>query len=315
MSEMLTANHTVQDVLSNATEMAAIEAGPWIGVGDKIAADQAAVTAIDGVLTTTEAMRVTVIIGEGVKDEAPMLPHGAVYGRHPYRHFDLAVDPIDGTTQVAQGGQGGIATIALSEEGTMLPWSDINYMMKLAVGPKAAELMADGTIRVNGDPANNMLQVAHRLDKDPRDLKVAILERERNSAIIKAAHDIGAQAVLLSGCDIIPALRTAMPDDELDMLYGSGGAPETVLATAGIVALGGELQAMWHPQNDRERQQARHMGQLGEVFGSEQLVGTGETHFVLTAITSYRDMLRGVVRDESGKWHPGTTLYLTRPAL
>lgn len=307
----------IQAQLQQATEAAAAATGPWIGKGDKIAADQAAVDAMNRLLGANLVFSCVVVIGEGDKDEAPMLAHGDTLGTGR-RLFDLAVDPIDGTTFAATGRPGAIAVAALGERGSFPPWAGIHYMKKLAVGPQAAHLLANGDVDIDTtSPAESMRRVAAALRKPVGKLKVAVLDRQRNYGIIEAARSLGVEGlILLEGGDVVPALQTCETDTEpvVDMLYSSGGAPEAVLTAAGVGAREGGMQAMWDPQTDEERRMAAELEQLGTVFRLNDLIGTGQVFFSATGITTSA-LLRGCTQSPSGEWQPGTSLTVSRDRL
>ena len=302
---------TVEKLLCGATEAAAKAATPFIGRMDKNGADQAAVNAFHEVLDRNTVITCTVVMGEGDKDNAPMLAHGDVLGQNRHRNFDLAVDPIDGTTFVAKGSAGAIAVAALASPGSFMKWSDIPYMKKLVVGPNASSLMESGSVSLDKEPFDNMLRIACKLGKTPNELVIAVLERPRNQKIIDSARKIGAKLILLSGGDIVPAILTSYETDDhiIDMLYSSGGAPEAVLAAAGVALMRGNMQAMWDPQTKAEINKVRDMEHTGKVFGLKDLVGTNELHFAMTSITGYQDLGVGRSAQFAETFKPGKTFY------
>ena len=305
----------IQEVLTTATKEAAIAVAPHVGKGDKIAADQAAVDTIGRILSDNDVFSCEVVMGEGVKDEAPMLAHGHVLGHNFDSLYDLAVDPIEGTTFVANGQDGGLSIVALAEKDQMLPWAGIRYMKKLFVGPKAKDLLTiSGDVRLNGDPETNLRLIAEALGKKASELVIAALLRDRNSDILNAAAKIGAHVIGLSGGDVLPAISTCFDDSEVDVLYSSGGSPEGVIATAAVEILGGGSQLMWDPQNDKpiERRLANERGELGKVLFPKSIVGQGELHVAFTAITPYQDKLTGVSLDDAGNGLPGDTFARSR---
>ncbi len=303
-------NLLIQEVLTTATKEAAVAVAPYIGKGDKILADQAAVDAITRVLAENDVFSCEVVMGEGVKDEAPMLAHGDILGENFDSMYDLAVDPIEGTTFVANGQEGGLSIVALTKKDSMIPWSGIRYMKKLFVGPKAKDLLSiGGDVRIDADPEKNLRLIAEALGKKASELTVASLLRDRNSEIISAASRIGARVIGLSGGDVLPAISTCFDESGIDVLYGSGGSPEGVITTAAVEILGGGSQLMWDPQTDRplEKRLAIDRGELGRVLFPHAIVGQGELHVAFTAITDYQDKLTGVSQDEHGNWIPGDT--------
>jgi len=294
--------------LRQITEAAAVAVAPFIGGGDKIMIDQAAVDAWHNALDAG-SLSCAVVIGEGAKDEAPMLAHGKKYGPSCEAPYDLAIDPVECTSAVAKNQPGGMVVAALGRHGSFLEWANIPYMHKLVVGPGAAHLL-EKEVRIDGDPARNMQAVADALGKKVKDLTVAVLDRERNHRIMFAAQQIGARLVALEGGDVTQALRTCL-DGKVDMLYGSGGAPEAVLTAAFVATQGGNMQAMWDPHNQEQAQIAFERGQLGKVLGLQDLVGTGELHFAATGITS-SPILEGCTQGQDGTWHPGSSILASR---
>lgn len=310
--------------LVRVTEAAAAAAGPWIGSGEtyKNDADQAAVDAMHGELLrqTGElgAFACWVVIGEGVKDGAPHLKHGAFYGQQEpgrvgRRALDFAADPIEGTTSVALGEAGGMAIAALGEKGSFPGWLGIPYMHKLVVGPGApAEMMDRGIIGLDKDPADNMTHLAAALNIPITDLRVAVLNRARNAEIIRVATELGVQLDLLDRGDVLPAMQVCMNDGAVHMLYGSGGAPEAVITAAFVAGAGGNMQAMWHPQTGEQAILLHAMGQLDKIRGLDRLVGTGEVHFAATGITNSA-LLEGCTK-VGDDWLPGSSIVVSRPA-
>lgn len=302
-------SNCVGEKLCEATQAAARAAIPYIGSMDKNGADQAAVNAFHTVLDFNSVMSCTVVMGEGDKDKAPMLAHGDVLGQNQFRNYDLAVDPIDGTTFVAKNMPGAIAVAALASPGSFMKWSDIHYMKKLAVGPVAKSLMKDGLVRLDQPAIDNMVRVACEIGKRTTELVVATLDRPRNQEIINAAREIGARLILLDGGDVVPALLTSINYGYIDMMYGSGGAPETVLATAGVIMSGGNMQAMWDPQTQAERDHVEDLEKTGVIFEADDLVGSGEILFAMTSITGYQDFKVGKSKQFSEAFKPGKTFY------
>lgn len=303
--------NNVGEKLCEATQAAARAATPYIGSMDKNGADQAAVNAFHSVLDFNSIMSCTVVMGEGDKDKAPMLAHGDVLGENRFRSYDLAVDPIDGTTFVAENTAGAIAVAALASPGNFMKWSGVHYMQKLVVGPRVSALMEDGKVRLDQDPLTNMQRIACELEKMPNELVIAVLERPRNQKIIDSARKIGAKLILLNGGDIVPAILTSLADEDqvIDMLYSSGGSPEAVLAAAGVALRGGNMQAMWDPQTKAEINKVEEMEQVGKVFDLKDLVGNDELHFAMTSITGYQDLGVGQSTQFSETFKPGRTFY------
>jgi fructose-1,6-bisphosphatase II len=212
--------------LVRVTEAGAMAAARWIGRGDKESADQAAVDAMRFVLDSV-SMRGSVVIGEGEKDEAPMLYNGENVGNGEGPEVDVAVDPLEGTRLTALGQPGAISVIAVAERGTMLFPGAAFYMEKIAVGPNAV-----GAIDITRTPTENVLRVAEALEKTPREVDVVVLERDRHEQLIAELRAAGARVKLIRDGDVAPAIAAAQPDTGVDMLYGIGGTPEGVISAA-----------------------------------------------------------------------------------
>lgn len=286
MAEIIDRNLALE--LVRVTEAAALMAGRWMGRGDKIAADQAAVDAMRSVLDTIQ-MEGHVVIGEGSKDEAPMLYFGEVVGCADHPKVDIAVDPIDGTRLVANGMPNALVVMAVAERGTMLAWQDIAYMDKIAVGPEAA-----GAIDINADVATNLANVARAKSRQVQDLTVVILDRPRHEGIIAEARNAGARIKLISDGDVAGAVMAAMPGTGLDMMLGIGGSPEAVVAAAALKCIGGDMQCKLWPRNDHEWEIARDQGiDVTRVLGLNDLVASDNVFFAATGITD-GELLRGV---------------------
>jgi fructose-1,6-bisphosphatase II len=274
--------------LVRVTEAAALAASRWMGRGDKNGADGAAVDAMRVVLETVP-MDGIVIIGEGEKDEAPMLYNGEKIGDGTSTATDIAVDPIDGTTLTALGRGNAISVIAVSERGTMFDPGPCVYMEKIAVGPEAK-----GVIDINKSPTENVLAVAEALDEEPRDVTVVILDRPRHEELIAEIRATGARIRLIPDGDVAGAISTAWPESGADMLYGIGGTPEGVIAAAALKCMGGEQQGKLYPRNDEERRAALDAGyDLERVLHTDDLVAGDNCFFAATGITD-GELLRGV---------------------
>jgi fructose-1,6-bisphosphatase II len=274
--------------LVRVTEMAAMAAGRWMGRGDKNAADQAAVDAMRYALSSVD-MDGIVVIGEGEKDEAPMLYNGERIGNGNPPQVDIAVDPIDGTTLLALGRPNAISVVALTERGQMRCPREVVYMNKIAVGPEAA-----GAIDITASPTQNLRWIAKAKRAAIQDLTVVILDRPRHEALIQEVRRAGARVKLITDGDIAAAISTAMADTGVDVLMGIGGAPEAVISAAALKCLGGELQCQLWPRNDEEREACRRVGlDLDEVYDIPKLVGNGDTFFAATGITD-GELLQGV---------------------
>jgi len=274
--------------LVRVTEAAALAAGRWMGRGDKEGADGAAVQAMRIVLQTV-SMDGVVVIGEGEKDNAPMLYNGEQIGDGSPPQTDIAVDPIDGTNLTSLGRGGAVAVLAVSERGTMFNPGPCVYMEKLAVGPKAV-----GSVDVRRSPTENIEAVAKALGKSARDVTVVILDRPRHQQLIEEVRSSGARIMLISDGDVAGAISAAWPDSGVDILYGIGGTPEGVIAAAALKCMGGELQGRLWPRGDDERQAALAAGyDLEAVLTTEDLVQGDNCFFAATAITD-GELLQGV---------------------
>ena len=269
------------------TEAAAVACGRWMGRGDKIAADQAAVDAMRAAFDIV-SISGKVVIGEGEMDEAPMLYIGEEVG-HGGPEVDIAVDPLEGTNLVAKGLPGSIAVLAIAPRGNLLHAPDM-YMDKIAVGP-----MAKGKIDINAPVTENLKAVAAALHRQVEDVTVVILDRPRHAAIIKEARDAGARIKLITDGDVSPAINAAIEGTGVHMLIGVGGAPEGVLAAAAIKCLGGDMQGRLWPECDAEIERAKAMGitDINKVLTLDDLVKGDEVIFAATAITQ-GDLLNGV---------------------
>ena len=274
------------------TEAAAIAASHWLGRGNKEAADKAAVEAMRSRLNDIE-FRGTVVIGEGEKDQAPMLYIGEKVGRHSVQNqtlpeFDIAVDPLEGTTLTAHGKPGAIAVIAFGPKGTLLDLPG-TYMDQLTVGPKGK-----GLIDITAPLADNIKKVAQASGKEPKEMTIAILDRDRNQHYIDSARKIGSRIVLFEHGTVSHGLAPAISNWEIDMMVGIGGAPEAVITAAGIKALGGDMQAVLKPHSDEFLKQARTrgMGDLNKVYKLNDLA-RDQTLFVATGVSA-SPILKGV---------------------
>ena len=274
--------------LARVTEAAALAAGRWVGRGDKEAADQAAVDAMRLVLNNID-MDGIVVIGEGEKDEAPMLFNGEKLGTGVPPEVDIAVDPIDGTTLTAKGLPGALSVVALAERGTMYNPSHLVYMNKIAVGPEARDM-----IDINAPVAVNIRRVARALRKEPRDITVMVLDRPRHAQLIADIRSTGARILLISDGDVAAAIATAQEESGVDMMMGIGGSPEAVISAAALKCMGGDMQCKLWPRNDQERQLAIEEGMdLDRVLTIDDLVQGDNVFFAATGITSGA-LLRGV---------------------
>src|SRR5213593_2168660 len=233
--------------LVRVTEVAALAASRWVGKGDKNSADGAAVEAMRIVLDTV-TMDGVVVIGEGEKDEAPMLFNGERVGDGSPPEVDIAVDPVEGTTLTSLGRGNAISVIAASERGTMFDPGPCFYMEKIAVGPEAA-----GVIDLTASATENLQAVAKAKGESVRDVTAVILDRERHADLIAEVRAAGARIRLIQDGDVIGAVSTAWPEAGADILFGIGGTPEGVIAAAAMKCMGGEIQGRLWPRNDDER--------------------------------------------------------------
>ena len=276
------------------TELGAIAAARWVGRGDKISADQAAVDGMRRMLDTV-AMDGVVVIGEGEKDEAPMLYNGEEVGNKMGPAVDVAVDPLEGTRLTALGQNGAISVMAVSERGTMFFPGAAVYMDKIAVGPHAAH-----AVDINATPTQNVLAVAKAKGTSVNEVTVVVLERDRHDELIGELRQAGAKVLLIRDGDVAPAISAANPETGIDMLMGVGGTPEGVIAAAALKCVGGALQGKLWPRNDEERQALLDAGfDLDRVLLIDDLVA-GEDIFVSATGVTDGTLLRGVRFTEAG---------------
>lgn len=274
--------------LARVTEAAALAAGRWMGRGDKEAADQAAVDAMRLVLGTVE-MDGVVIIGEGKKDEAPMLYEGEHVGTGSGPAVDIAVDPIDGTRLLSLGMPNAVAVVALADRGSMFESPEIMYMQKIVVGPEAAD-----AIDINDSVEANLRRIAAAKRCEVPDLTVVILDRPRHEQLVNEVRAAGARIKMITDGDVAGAVMTAMPGTGVDVLLGIGGAPEAVVAACALKCIGGGMQCKLWPRNDAERRiAAEQQIDVNRVLGLSELVASDNTFFSATGITD-GELLRGV---------------------
>ncbi|MFC2075327.1 class II fructose-bisphosphatase [Bdellovibrionota bacterium] len=270
------------------TEAAAVGSARWMGRGDEKSADQAAVDGMRRLLDTCPVDG-TVVIGEGERDEAPMLYIGEKVGMGSgYPKVDIALDPLEGTTITAHGGTNALAVLAIAEEGNFLHAPD-TYMEKIAVGPEAA-----GVIDIRRSPLENLRAIAKVKGKSVEELTAIVLNRPRHHDLIQEVRATGARIRLIQDGDVSAAIATADPRTGIDVLFGVGGAPEGVLAAAALRCVGGEIQGRLKPRNDEEIERARKMGinDINKIFGTYDLAD-GEVMFCATGVTN-GEMLDGV---------------------
>jgi fructose-1,6-bisphosphatase II len=279
--------------LGRVTEAAAVAASRWVGRGDKNGADGAAVSAMRRLINTV-SMSGVVVIGEGEKDDAPMLFNSEAVGDGHGPDMDVAVDPIDGTTLTAKGMGNAISVIAVAERGAMFDPSAVFYMEKLAAGPEAAEL-----VDIRLPVAENIARVAKAKAIEPRDVTVCILDRPRHATLVDEVRETGARIKFISDGDVAGAIMAASEDTGVDLLLGIGGTPEGIIAACALKCLGGVIQGRLWPTDDHERQRALDAGHdLDRVLSTDDLVRGDNVYFAATGVTD-GELLKGV------RFHPG----------
>jgi len=270
------------------TEAAALSSARWMGLGNEKAADQAAVDAMRRAFDAVPFCG-TVVIGEGERDESPMLFIGERVGSGEGMELDVALDPLEGTNIVAQGRANALAVVAIAEQGGFLRVPD-TYMEKIAVGPKAK-----GAVDLSLSPEQNLHTIADAMKCYVEDLTVVILDRPRHADLIRAVRDAGARIKLIQDGDVSAAIATGFPETGVDVLLGVGGAPEGVLAAAALQCLGGDMQGRLRPRNDQEVERARKLGlkDMDRIYRIGDLAKSGDVMFAATGVTD-GDLLRGV---------------------
>lgn len=273
--------------LVRVTEAAALQSAKWVGKGSKNEADDAATTAMRTVFDTIP-MNGVVVIGEGEMDEAPMLYIGEELGSKDGPNIDIAVDPLEGTSIVADGGWNALCVLAVADRGNLLHAPDM-YMDKIAVGPECT-----GMIDIDASVTENLKAVAKAKKKDISEVTVTILKRERNQHLIDEAREAGARIKFIDNGDVAGALNTCFDWTGVDILIGSGGAPEGVIAAVGIKCLGGDLQGRLLPKNEEENDRCLKMGvNPTDKLSLEDLVSGDDAIFAATAVTE-AEMMKGV---------------------
>ncbi|KPV42799.1 class II fructose-bisphosphatase [Alicyclobacillus ferrooxydans] len=274
--------------IARVTEMAALNCARWMGRGRKMEADDAATTAMRRMFDTVQ-MDGIVVIGEGEMDEAPMLYIGEKLGTGSEPRVDVAVDPLEGTNILAKGTWNAMSVVAVAPRGTLLHAPDM-YMDKIAVGPRAK-----GKIHLDATIEENLKAVAKATDKDVQDVVAVILDRPRHAHIIEQVRAAGARIRLISDGDVAAALNTAFEDTGVDILFGSGGAPEGVLSAAALKCLGGEMQGRLLPEDEAQMLRCREMGidDVSRVLYMDDLVQGDDAIFAATGVTD-GELLRGV---------------------
>jgi fructose-1,6-bisphosphatase II len=291
---MINANHRVtleRNIameLVRVTESAALASARYLGLGDKNLVDQAAVNAMRSVLGYVR-MDGVVVIGEGEKDEAPMLFIGERIGDGSELKVDIAVDPIDGTTLVARGLPGAISVVALSARGTINCPRQFVYMNKIVTGHEAKD-----AVNINDTVANNLKGIAAAKKRKISEITVVVLDRPRHEKLLSEIRDAGARVKLITDGDVAASIQAALPDTDVDVLMGIGGTPEGVLSAAAILCVGGMIQCKAWPRDEKEKQQAVIDGvDLEKVYKTEDLIKSDDVFFAATGVSS-GELLRGV---------------------
>jgi fructose-1,6-bisphosphatase II len=280
--------------LVRVTEAAAMGAGRWVGRGDKISADQAAVDAMR-LMMHTVSMDGVVVIGEGEKDEAPMLYNGEAVGNGQPPQVDVAVDPLEGTRLTALGMPNAISVVAVAERGTVFFPGAAVYMDKIAVGGDAID-----AIDIEAPAQENVRRVAKAKGKDPEDLIVVVLDRDRHEQLIADLRDVGARVMLITDGDVAPSIAAAREDSAVDLLMGVGGTPEGVISAAALKCLGGGMQGKLWPRDDDERQKLVDAGyDVDAVLSTDELVAGKDVFVAATGVTTGA-LLKGVRYVENG---------------
>jgi len=278
--------------LVRVTETAAQAAARWVGKGDKNAADQAAVDAMRAMIQTVD-MRGAVVIGEGEKDEAPMLFNGEKVGNGDGPECDVAVDPIDGTSLTAKGINNALSVIALANRGAMLDASSVFYMKKIITGEEGA-----GVIDITAPTSENIRRVAKAKGISVEDMTIIVLDRPRHDQLAKEIRETGARIKFISDGDIAGAILSARPNTGADMLMGTGGSPEGVIAACAMKCLGGAIQAQLQPMSPQEIEAAQQAGlDVNRIYTTNDLV-RGEDVFVAATGITDGELLRGI------RYHP-----------
>ena len=280
--------------LVRVTEAAALASGRWVGRGQKNEGDGAAVNAMRKMINSVE-MDGVIVIGEGEKDEAPMLFNGEQVGTGHGAAVDIAVDPVDGTRLMAEGRPNAISVIAAADRGSMFNPQDAFYMNKIAVGPEAV-----GAIDITKSTAENIKSVAKAKGMRPADITVVVLDRPRHKQLVDDIRAAGAKVRFIMDGDVAGAIAAAQDTSSIDIAMGIGGTPEGVVTACALKCLGGEIQGMLAPQGDEEREKVLAAGHdLDRVLGTNDLVTSDNCYFAATGVTN-GDMLRGVTYRKSG---------------
>ena len=270
------------------TEAAALSSARWMGLGNAKAADQAAMDAMRRGFDAV-SFSGSVVIGQGERDEVPMLFTGERIGGGDGPELDVALDPLDGANSVSQGRANAMAVVAITDKGGLFRAPD-TYMEKIAVGPRAK-----GAVDLSLSPTQNLENIANAMKCYVEDLTVVILDRPVHAELIRSVREAGARIKLIQDGDVSAAIATAFPESGVDILMGIGGAPEGVLAAAALQCLGGDMQGRLRPRNDQEVERARRVGvkDIERIYGIGDLVSGTELMFAATGVTD-GDLLRGV---------------------
>lgn len=291
--------------LVRSTEAAALMSARWMGRGDKESGDQAAVDALRKILNTIDINGV-VVIGEGDKDQAPMLYHDERVGTGNGPEVDIAVDPVEGTRLLANGQPNATCVIAVAERGAFYRWEDIAYMDKIAVGPRAA-----GAIDITKSVTWNLNSVAEAKNMDVRNLTIVVLDRPRHRELIREIREVGSRIRMIQDGDVAGALMAALHDTGIDLLMGIGGAPEAVITAAALKCIGGDMQTKLWLRNDEERRIAQERNiDVDRVFHCDDLVNGVDINVAITGLTD-GELLDGVKFTTRGAW---TQSYVFRSA-
>ncbi len=287
MTSMIPTRNLALDLV-RVTESAALAAGRYVGRGDKNGGDKAAVDAMRLVMNTVE-MKGTIVIGEGEKDEAPMLYNGEVLGTGDPPELDIAVDPIDGTRPMALGLGNTIATVSLAPKGTMFNPGPLVYMHKIVVGPEASDV-----IDLDAPVKDNLEKIARAKGKDVEDLTIMILNRDRNAALIDDVRTCGARIMLIQDGDVAGAIATCLPETGVDALMGIGGTPEGVLAACALRCIDGNMQGRLYARTPEEARRGQELGfDFNRVLFLQDMVSSEDVFFAATGITN-GSLLKGV---------------------
>lgn len=280
--------------LVRVTEAAALASGRWVGRGMKNEGDGAAVDAMRKLINSVD-MNGVVVIGEGEKDEAPMLFNGERVGTGVGAEVDIAVDPVDGTTLMAEGRPNAISVLAAAERGSMYDPSAVFYMQKIAVGPEAV-----GVIDIEAPVEHNIKKVAKAKGIAPSDVTVVVLDRPRHNQLMADIRAAGAKVRMISDGDVAGAVAAAQDTNAIDIMMGTGGTPEGIITACAMKCMGGEIQGKLAPTSDEEAQKAINAGHdLNRVLTTNDLVTSDDCYFVATGVTN-GDMLRGVSYRKNG---------------